>query len=188
MTTQVNDINNASRLFLSNLGNGRVAAKHFATVMQSVATSRDTTIFARDLKVVEGRKDRSAARAMRTVFSAVFPKAIVDTDKAGDKVFKIKGQTPDVDALARMVEAVEAGLSLRDTFAARVKSKPASEMTDKEKAAAKTARNAEKERKIKAYINKSTKDAIEKRAASLREKIAEMVNLADRLEKEAAAK
>lgn len=126
MTTQtqtiVNDVDSAASNFFRNLGNGILAAEHLSTVVHSVVSSRDTTIFARYLnRVVSEKKDLPAARAMRTVFKAVYPDAKIGKDKSGKVTFKIAGCDADKAALARMDQAVKDRLSIRGTFASVVR-------------------------------------------------------------------
>ncbi len=123
MTNQaVNDLRKVETGFYRNLGDGRKAAQFFATMVHSVVSSRDTTVFTRQMdKIRKEKSDTVAIRAMATIIRAVWPGAKAKYNKAtGQHSIVIKGIKADKDALERMNQGIEDNLSLRDTFAKRV--------------------------------------------------------------------
>ena len=120
---QVNDVENVATKFRNSLGNGKVAAQHWSTLINSVVSSRDTTVLAKQFKMVRDNEgDAHALRAMMVTIKAVWPNVKVKRNtKTGDHSILIKGIDADKAAIARMNEAVEKGLVLRDTYAKHVK-------------------------------------------------------------------
>lgn len=123
MTNQVNDIHKVETNFYRHLGNGKAAASDFATMVKSVVSSRDTTVFVRSMdRIRKNKSDTAAIRAMKTVITAVWPGVKVKLNKErGTFSIIIRGIKADKAALARMDDAITRGLSLRDAFAKAVK-------------------------------------------------------------------
>lgn len=129
MTSRVNDLAKVETSFYRNLGNGKAAAADFATMIHSVVSSRDTTVFTRQMdKIRKHKSDTVAIRAMATVIRSVWPGAKMKVNKeTGLHSIVIKGIKADKEAVSRMDEAVTRGLSLRDTFAKAVVGESAEE-------------------------------------------------------------
>lgn len=136
MTTRVNDLSKVETNFYRNLGDGRKAAKFFGTLVHSVVSSRDTTVFTRQMdKIRKEKSDLGAIRAMFTIIKAVWPGAKGSYSKAkGGHTIVIKGVKADKAALTRMDDALKDNLSLRDTFAQRVRGDVEPPVVDKSKA------------------------------------------------------
>ena len=115
MTTATNDIFAVEKKFYASLGNGIAAGEHLFNMIQSVVSSRDTTVLTRAISRAENDKsDKLAGAAIRLVIGQVWPKAKIAKTKAGDLSIKIKGIDADVEAIARFKDAVERKLSIRN--------------------------------------------------------------------------
>lgn len=123
MTGNVNDIRNVENNFVNSLGNGKKAVEHLASLMGAVVSSRDTTIITRIMRRAHTKDDTGAISAIRLTVGQVFPGANLKLDKkTGEYTLKIKGVSADDDAMKRLNEAVERGLSLRHaTFRSLIK-------------------------------------------------------------------
>lgn len=130
MTTLiVNDISAAVKSFVDAMGSGKSATKHLATLVQNCASAGDTRFLSNAINRLDNKGDVSGSRVVRQVFSTVFvdAKSKMNKDKTSiilsisrdeSKVVKVNG-----DALARLCEAADDGLSIRDALVKRVKGK-----------------------------------------------------------------
>ena len=147
-----NDVNAVEKKFFSSLGNGVNAGAALFDLVQSVVSSRDTTILTRQIKRAEQeKKDAQAAGAIRLVTKAVFPGAKVAKDKNGQTTIKIKGVEADQEALARFQQAVEKKLSIRH---AAFRKTVAPSDTPAEKT------DAEKVEQVKKYLKRQIDDGL----------------------------
>lgn len=111
-----NDIMKVEGDFFRNLGNGVKAGDFLYQMVQSVVSSRDTTVLVRAMDRAKNKKqDAQAARTIAMVAGQVWPKAKVTKDKNGYPRITIKGIEADPNALERVKEAVDKGLSIRHT-------------------------------------------------------------------------
>jgi len=121
-TSTPNDIKAVQTKFISNLGNGKLAAKYFVQLVNACETGRNTTTLADTIVKAKNKGDNQAVRAMSQVIKAIWKDVPVKYSKKTGKVsISIKGVEADRDAITRMNEAVTKGLSLRDTFAKTVR-------------------------------------------------------------------
>jgi uncharacterized protein YgfB (UPF0149 family) len=126
-TLLVNDIAATLKSFVDAMGSGKSATKHLATLVQDCANAGDTRPLSNAINRLDKKGDVSGSRVVRQIFNAVFvdAKAKMNKDKTSiilsisrdeAKVVKVNG-----DALARLCEAAEKGLSIRDALVKRVK-------------------------------------------------------------------
>jgi len=122
MTTEnVNHIENTADLFVKNMGNPKVAAKHLSTLMHAVADSRDSTIITKNvLQRLAKRGDDDGVNAVKRVCGSVFPGSKMLTKSKTQFTWKISGVKPDTEALERLEKAAANGLSIRATLAKQV--------------------------------------------------------------------
>lgn len=112
--TIVNDIAKVESDFFRNLGDGRKAAANALTIMQSVATSRDTMPVANLIRrSTTEKRDDDAAKFLQFLMKQVFPGHKLSKDDNGQYTFKIKGVKADQKKLDNLSEAVDRGLSMR---------------------------------------------------------------------------
>jgi len=121
--TNAIDIAKTIKAFNTALGNGKNAATYLCSIvdwtMNGVET--DSTKLSGIIDRAEREGDVNASKAIRAVVGAVWTSA--RTSKSKDKrstVLKL-GSVIDMDALARLGEAQERGLSLRSTLVKHVK-------------------------------------------------------------------
>lgn len=121
--TTVNNVENLESTFYRNLGDGVKACAALAGMIESVVTSRDTTVLTKAMRrAVEDKQDEQAARAVALVASQVWPKAKIGKTKDGVMTIRIKGIQACDDALARLRNAVDRDLSIRhSTFRKTIK-------------------------------------------------------------------
>ena len=173
--TQVNDIAAVETKFLNAMGNGIVATAHLAALIHDAKTSKDSGRIASVVNKLVKKSDVNGSRVVRQVFAAIFVGA--KFAKSKDKksiVLKMKGVTLNVDALARLDDAVKDNLSIRDALVKRVKGEATSmTKTDAEKLA-------------KAYIA-ATHKRVDGEACTLLENVTAMRMALKTIEAELAA-
>ena len=155
--TRVNDINSVARLFLSNMGSPKTAAKHFKTILHSIVTSRDTDILTKEGGILDSlikAGDRMGVSSVRVICEAVYPGAKFVQDKKTKRwAFKIAGiKNHDAEALKRFDKAVEEGKTLRSTLASATRGKSADKPAFDPKAWAERAVKGHKANEIDAMI------------------------------------
>lgn len=111
-----NDVMNLESNFYRSLGNGKEALKYAADMIQSVVTSRDTTVLSRAIERAAKKGDDKAAASLRLVIRSVWPEAKTTKDKQGKVSIKIKGVEHDDKALETLSGLVSDGVSLRGTL------------------------------------------------------------------------
>lgn len=109
----VNDIDGVKAQFIRSLGNGVKAGEYLQQLILSVVKSRDTTILVKAITGALEKNDDQAARTIRMVAGQVWPKARVTTKPGKPVSIKISGITEDQEALNRLADATERGLSIR---------------------------------------------------------------------------
>lgn len=122
-----NDVKAIETAFYKALGNGKLAATHMASLVESVTIGRDSTIVAKAIARAKDKGDDKAASVLGLAMRQVFPKMKL-TNKNGVYSIKISGIDPDMKALERIKGAAQKGLSIRGaTFAKAIKGDPAKE-------------------------------------------------------------
>ena len=155
MTTTIkntNDIAAVETKFLTAMGNGVIATAHFAALIHNAVSSDDSRHIASVVNKLVKKGDVNGSRVVRQVFAAIFTGA--KFAKSKDKksiVLKMKGVVVNVDALARLDEAVADNLSIRDALVKRVKG-------DTDKAP------TELPKSVTAYLKRMEKDGFSKAA------------------------
>lgn len=112
--TTTNDIMAIEGKFFASLGNGVAAGEHLFSMVESVVSSRDTTVLTKAIKRADiNKSDKLAGNVIRFVVSQVWPGAKMTKNKADDYSIKIKGIEADTAALSRFKSAIEHKLSIR---------------------------------------------------------------------------
>lgn len=116
-TAAPNDVMKLAADFGRTLGNGKKAASHLHDMVVSVVKSRDTKVLSRAYAKADGKGDKQAVQTMSAIIRAVWPGVKTTKDKnTGEMIIKIKGIEADPAPVARFADAVQRGLSLRDTL------------------------------------------------------------------------
>lgn len=109
-----NDINGLETKFFSSLGDGVKAGAMLLAMMESVVTSRDTTVLTRAIQRAESVKgDQQAVGVVKLAIREVFPGANTTKDKNGQFTIKIKGVKHCDKGLKRLKDVVKEGWSIR---------------------------------------------------------------------------
>src|SRR6056297_252191 len=113
-TMSTNDIMNVESNFFRSLGNGVKAGEYLQAMILSVVQSRDTTVLVRAMdRARNAKNDEQAARTIALVVGQVWPKCKLGKDKNSIPTIKISGIDADPNALKRLKEATDKGLSIR---------------------------------------------------------------------------
>ena len=116
MTTR-NDIFAVEAKFYKALGNGAAALGYAVEMIESVVTSRDTTVLTRAMDRAASKGDDKATAALKLMVRNVWPGSKASkSKKTGQTSIKISGVEADQDALAVCKALVADGVSLRGTL------------------------------------------------------------------------
>ena len=117
MTTQVNDIFAVESKFYASLGNGAAALQYASEMIESVVTSRDTTVLTRAMDRASSKGDDKAVASLKMLVRNVWPTSkAIKNKKTGKTAIKIKGIDACQDAIETMKALVLDGVSLRGTL------------------------------------------------------------------------
>tara|TARA_R110002049_G_scaffold1281_8_gene9670 strand:+ start:135 stop:731 length:597 start_codon:yes stop_codon:yes gene_type:complete len=124
-----NDIEKVQKLFISNMGNGKVAAKHLHTLICDGIKTGDSRQLAKSLTTLTKNADKAGLTATRSIILSIIPASTAKNSKDKKSIVlnfnakKNKLPVIDAKALARLVEGIKDGLSIRATLAAIVANK-----------------------------------------------------------------
>ena len=142
-----NDIKKLENAFVSNMGSGKVAAKHLNALTINAVMNGDSRNIASALFRLRKNGDDNGARSTQQIVSLIFPEAKIKIAKDKKSLVITLGDKIDKDALDRFTKAVsKENLSIRGSaLIAAVKGEADTTEFDLSKYAAQIAKRIAKE-------------------------------------------
>lgn len=117
MNERVNDVFSVEKKFYKSLGNGAAALSYAVEMIESVVTSRDTTVLTRAIDRAASKGDDKAVASLKLLIRNVWPGSKSNKSrKTGQTSIKISGVEADEYAISVCRALVADGVSLRGTL------------------------------------------------------------------------